>query len=173
MEIRLPADKLTKFCRCGCPRKKSQRGRFYSSKALFTVPQKQSGQAKLLLPECILQQQSCKKCTLLPDQTSHFIPICCGGTPFIKLGTVSASLNIQPFHIQILHLLRSQSFFVALFHIYLTASHLSRVINVIAHHLSRGNLHQAAFQATPDLAPKPIAILCTFCLPITFTSGTL
>ena len=52
----------------------------------------------------------------------------------------------------VMHLLRSLSFFVAHFDIYLTATHLPGVINVTADHLSRGNLQQA-FQATPTLSP--------------------
>ena len=57
----------------------------------------------------------------------------------------------------VMHLLRSLSFFVAHFDIYLTATHLPGVINVTADHLSRGNLHQA-FQVTPTLSLKPTAI---------------
>ena len=56
-----------------------------------------------------------------------------------------------------MHLLRSLSFFVAHFDIYLTTSHLPGLINVRADHLSRGNLHQA-FQATPSLSPEPTPI---------------
>ena len=57
----------------------------------------------------------------------------------------------------VMHLLRSLSFFMAHFDIYLTASHLPGVINVTTDHLSRGNLHQA-FQATPSLTPEPTPI---------------
>ena len=54
-------------------------------------------------------------------------------------------------------LLRSLSFFVAHFDIYIIASHLPGVINVTADHLTRGNLHQA-FQATLGLATEPTVL---------------
>jgi len=57
----------------------------------------------------------------------------------------------------VMHLLRSLSFFVAHFDIYLTASHLPGVINVTADHLSRGNLHQA-FCASPGLSSQPAVL---------------
>jgi len=56
-----------------------------------------------------------------------------------------------------MHLLRSLSFLVALFDIYLMATHLPGVINVTADHLCRGKVHQA-FQATPSLSPTPTLI---------------
>ena len=57
----------------------------------------------------------------------------------------------------VMHLLRSLSFFVAHFDIYITASHLPGVINVTADHLSRGNMGQA-FEVTPTLTQHPTVI---------------
>ena len=57
----------------------------------------------------------------------------------------------------VMHLLRSLSFFVAHFDIYITASHLPGVINVTADHLSRGNTSQA-FKVTPTLTQYPTII---------------
>jgi len=56
-----------------------------------------------------------------------------------------------------MHLLRSLSFFVAHFDIYLTASHILGVINITADHFSRSNLNQA-FRVNPGLSPKPTSI---------------
>ena len=56
-----------------------------------------------------------------------------------------------------MHLLRSLSFFVAHFDIYLTATHLPGVINVTADHLSWRNLQQA-FETTPSLTAEPTLI---------------
>ena len=53
-----------------------------------------------------------------------------------------------------MHLLRTLSFFVAHFDIYLTATHLPGVSNVTTDQLSRGNIYQA-FWATPSLSPTP------------------
>ena len=56
-----------------------------------------------------------------------------------------------------MHLLRSLSFFVAHFDIYITSSHLPGVINVTTGHLSHGNMCQA-FKATPFLTQHPAII---------------
>ena len=57
----------------------------------------------------------------------------------------------------VMHLLRSLSFFVAHFDIYITASHLPGVINVTADHLSCGYMCQA-FEVTPTLTQHPAII---------------
>jgi len=57
----------------------------------------------------------------------------------------------------VMHLLRSLSFFMAHFDIYLTASHLPGVINVITDHFSQGNLDQAV-QFNPSLSSESTMI---------------
>lgn len=57
----------------------------------------------------------------------------------------------------VMHLLRSLSFFIAHFDIYITASHLPGVINVTADHFSCGNVGQA-FEVTSTLTQYPTII---------------
>ena len=57
----------------------------------------------------------------------------------------------------VMHLLRSLSFFIAHFDIYLTATHLLGAVNITADHLSWGNTYKA-FQATPSLVQNPTRI---------------